>query len=867
MPETTTFGTWIRSRRKTLDLTQQKLARRINCSLSTIVKIESDQRRPSTQIAILLAQQLGIPENRMDLFLKVARGIRPIDAIEQIFTQPEQLFQLTGEKQICVLPVLPTPMVGRKSELTEIVHLLNRQECRLLTIIGLGGVGKTRLAIEAAQKLTVTEPSLFPDGICFVSLTSVIRVENIPKAIAGAINFELSGPMAPEEQLLNFLESRVLLLLLDNVEHLLNGTGMINRILERAPGVKLLVTSRERLNLRSEWVFYLQGLPVPPLDAEETLEQFSATKLFLNLVRQAQIDFTLQNEDRPVLTRICQLLDGIPLAIELAASWARTLSMNDIAEEIAQDLDFLTTSARDFPERHRSLRVVFDNSWSLLSPNEQRVLRQLSIFRGGFSREAAQMVTRADLPVLNSLIGKSLLRRSETTRYDLHELIRGYAAEHLAQEPGEDTAVQKRHSEFFLSLVRDLENDLHSSQQKAAVAKLSPEIVNIRLACEWAVEHGEIETLDEASNSLLYFLELRNYYREAESIFRRAAEATQIRLKGKDAQKGEADREKYASARGKFLMQQSLFAMRLGEVSEIEDFFIESISLLRSVQDPISLAYALTYYARLNWTKGKLDLAQELVQESIQLIDAHGPAWQAAFFRAVSGNIAYDRGEYEHSYVLLQDSLKRSQSIGDPRLIGFVTAYLGRTAMKLDRYAEIEGSLWDGARITQESGDRFGYGLILGQLAQAAKAKEDLILADQFFDASLELLREIGDTWNLSRALVSWGEFKQSTGELSKATAHFKEAIHLSLDSQSLLIALNALVGLAEVFAQEGQLETALEIAIRVLNHPASSHEAKTKAIRIHQELEIQLTSEAVEVVHQRLLSEPLDAFIQNTIC
>ena len=859
MMEEYSFGAWIRRRRKALDLTQQELARRINCSLSTIVKIESDQRRPSRQIAALLAEHLSIPENQRALFLKVARGLKPVDQISPLPIHLEPLLQSTAGKATCILPVPSTPLVGRKHELAEVMRLLTLPECRLLTIAGSGGVGKTRLALQIAHDLKAISPSSFPDGVCFVPLASVMAIEYIPKAIAGAIGFDLSGPLSPEDQLLIYLQRRSLLLLLDNAEHLLEGAEIFTRILERAPGVKLLVTSRERLNLRSEWVFDLHGLPVPPSDTDVGLEEYSAAKLFLNRAQQAQTNFLLKRDDRPVVAQICRMLDGIPLGIELAAAWARTLPLGEIAAEIAHDLDFLTTSARDMPERHRSLRIVFDHSWILLSSAEQRALRQLSVFQDGFTREAAQEVTGTVLPILNSLIDKSLLRRSEQARYDLQELVRGYAAAHLADEPEEEASTQERHSRYFLSMICDVGPDLQSNRQKEALDRLSCEIANIRSAWTWAVAHDQIGLLREAAWSLWYFFDLRNYHREAEAAFADAAEMVRRSLKSQQAKIGEADREMYAGALGQFLMHQAYFAMRLGQVDEAEALCQDSISSLRLTNDPETLAHALTYYAVLNWTIGKLDRAWNLLQESLPLSMEHGPPWQIALFTGMLGIVAYERGDYEYSYQLLSEALERSQVVGDPRLTGFVSAYLGRTALKLKRTAEIEKFLWEGAQITQESGDRFGYGLMLEQLALAYWARGDFTSAEQLFDSSVELFREIGDAWYLSRALTSWGDFRQFLGDLTQAAEHFGQAIRLSLDAQALIIALNAFVGLAGVYAQEDKTEYALEIAIRVMEHSASPQDARTNAELIQSNMESRLTPDAIESIYHRARSISLE--------
>lgn len=242
----------------------------------------------------------------------------------------------------------------------------------------------------------------------------------------------------------------------------------------------------------------------------------------------------------------------------------------------------------------------------------------------------------------------------------------------------------------------------------------------------------------------------------------------------------------------------------------------------------------------------------------------HGHSWQITIFTGILGNVAYERGDYELSYRLLDEALERSKANGDPRLLGFVSAYLGRTALKLKRTGEIEDVLREAAQITLESGDRFGYGLILEQLAFAAQARRDYTSAEQLFEASVDLFREIGDAWCLSRALTSWGEFRQSLGELTQAAEHFKQAIRLSLDAQTLLITLNALVGLAGVYVQEGKSEIALEITYRVMDHSASSQDARTSAHEIHRDLESRLTSEEVEAAYRRTRSCTLEEFARS---
>ena len=338
----------------------------------------------------------------------------------------------------------PTPFLGRKQELDAILKQLDDSDCRLLTLVGPGGIGKTRLAIEAAQQ----KVQIFPDGVFFVSLDTINSPELILAHIANAIYLPLVEGISPKMQLLNFLQDKRLLLIMDNFEHLIAEAPLVAEIIGQAPEVQVIITSRERLNLRGEWIFEVKGMQFPakhlrpslskPTAAEQDFEKYSAVQLFVQSARRIRSDFVVTGANIPHIVRICQLVEGFPLAIELAATWVRILSCADIAQEIERNYEFLATNWRDIPPRHRSLQAVFDYSWALLSPTERDVLVRLSVFQGAFNREALTAVAAVSLDVLGSLVDKSFLQvgkivQGETavTCYEMHELIRFYAAEKL----------------------------------------------------------------------------------------------------------------------------------------------------------------------------------------------------------------------------------------------------------------------------------------------------------------------------------------------------------------------------------------------------------------------------------------------------
>ena len=504
MVETLSFGNWIRQRRRALDLTQEQLAASIGCSLSAVRKIEADERRPSLQVAELLADTLVVPAGDRAVFLKVARmelGFERLGAIAKpVLVLPTALPGGTNGGPRSTLPLLslpkpPTPLVSREIEIARIVEILSGPECRLLTLAGPGGIGKTRLAIAAAEVLG----PVFTGGACFVPLAAVTTPESIWPAIAGALGLHLRGADDSKTQLAGFLQPRCLLLVLDNLEHLLAGASIIAEILQVAPGVRILATSRERLGLSGEWVFDVRGLGLPPQAPENNdalptkWEQAGAVVLFLQAARRANPAYTLAAADYRAVTKICQMVEGSPLGIELAAAWVSMLSCTEIAVEIARSFDFLTSPARDVPPRQRSLRAAFNHSWHLLPADEREILQALSVFCGGFTRQAAEAVAGATLHSLAALMAKSLVLRAGNGRYDLHEVVRQYAAENLA-ESGRASTVRERHWQYFVHLAQDADTARNSPQHMPLVEELEHEHDNLLSALEYLMA----QNLEEA---------------------------------------------------------------------------------------------------------------------------------------------------------------------------------------------------------------------------------------------------------------------------------------------------------------------------------------------------------------------------------
>ncbi|HET8840978.1 MAG TPA: AAA family ATPase [Ktedonobacteraceae bacterium] len=401
------------------------------------------------------------------------------------------------------LVLTATPFIGRSQEIDEICALLDDSSCRLLTLVGPGGIGKTRLALEVAAR----SHEAFPAGVFFVPLASLSPTDNILTAIAESMPFRFQQDnRSPREQFFAYLhekQAQSLLLVVDNLEHILDNVDVLSEILTATLDLKILATSREALNLQEEWVRQIAGLAYPDQEDPEAVEDYAAGQLFVDRARRIRGDFPL-TEYREIVVEICRLVEGMPLAIELAVSWLTTLRPADIAREIQHNLDILATRSRNLPERHRSIRSVISHSWQLMREDERQVFQRLSVFHCGFTREAAVVVAGASLHTLAGLIDKSLVRLSAAGRYDIHELLRQYGEEQLAMA-GQTEAVQRAYIDYYLGLLSLLEKDIKSQQQIVALNTIEADFENVRNSWQLAVQQRHVVAMNQAVESLHFF--------------------------------------------------------------------------------------------------------------------------------------------------------------------------------------------------------------------------------------------------------------------------------------------------------------------------------------------------------------------------
>jgi DNA-binding SARP family transcriptional activator/predicted ATPase len=429
------------------------------------------------------------------------------------------------------LPTQLTPFFGRKEDLAEIAERLENPACRLLTLVGPGGIGKTRLALQAAAE----QVGGFLNGVFFVPLAAVSSTRFLAATIADAVGLVFSGEQDPQVQLLNYVRGKEMLLMLDNFEHLLPPTPLdpaqnrgdedersgelLVTILTQAPCVKVMATSREPLHLRPEWIFQVRGLAVPEPETAAELETYSAIQLFAETARRVDAGFELSGGTAPAAIRICQLVEGMPLGIELAAAAVRVYPCEQIADGIEHNLDFLTTSMRDVPRRHKSLRAVFEHSWGLLTTQEQTVFSQLSVFPDRFTLEAASAVIGQEALTperyLVALADHSLIQHWPDGRYATHTLLRQYTAEKLAASPSAQEEAARRHAVFYMDFLA-AQGSGEEANQRAAIRA---ELANIRAAWQWVAEKRDLETLERVAATLHNFYSAQSWFQEGIDAF------------------------------------------------------------------------------------------------------------------------------------------------------------------------------------------------------------------------------------------------------------------------------------------------------------------------------------------------------------
>ncbi len=844
------FEEWLLSERERL---RQMVIRALQCLSATytgrgeyaagieitnrLLALEPWQEEAHRQLMILLARsgQHSAALAQYETCRRVLAeelGVEPLPETQALYHRLKTRQEVAPHN----LPPQDTSFVGRKAELIQIAHYLDQSDCRLLTLIGAGGIGKTRLALQAAGQAL----DAFADGVYFVPLAGISSLEFLVPTIMEALDYPLSGQADPKQQLLNSLHQKKILLVLDNFEHLFsspggNGSGreLVLEMVRTAPKLKLLVTSRERLNLQAEWPLTLQGLPYPPAETAFEEETFEAVELFAQGAHRVRSDFTLSAE-WPEVGRICRLLDGMPLGIELAATWVSMMPCVDIARELARGLDLLSTTLHDVPARHRSLEAVFDHSWQLLSEPERVVFKKLSVFRGDFDRQAAQQVAGASLATLAGMVNKSLLRVVSPGRYDMLEPLKQYAALRLAESvTPASSEIQDRHGRYYLFFLQARENQLQGEVRPQMLEEINAAFKDIQVAWRWAVDHNQFDLVEQVGKSLFLFCDIQSRFQTGDTLFKYAISPLETLT--------EAENLPEYRILGKLLACRGRLLYSRGEYPAARKMLKKSLRICYACDHPGWAAFNLHSLGLVAVAQGEGQQAKQFAQESLNLCQNLNNPWDEAWALFVLGLAAYFLGEYAPGQQFVRQSLDLHRQLGNRHgeaaclnTLGLIICgqYESKTdKYKTDQYGEAREFFRQNLAIRRGIGDRWGEATALHNLGYIHFRLQHYNQARARFEASLKISRVI-DSLTMMAATGMWmGVLAMELQNFPEARRHLAEALEIAYENDALTRATDVLYRTGDLLQRTGQPAAAVEYLTFVQYHSATDD-------RVHKEVE-----------------------------
>jgi predicted ATPase/DNA-binding XRE family transcriptional regulator len=781
--ETVSFGAWVRRRRRALDLTQAKLGALAACTESAIRKIEADERRPSRRIAERLADALKVSPAERAKFIDTARGEGRVERLEALDELPEaeRPAPLAGN-----LPAAAPQLIGRERELELIGQRLEDPGCRLLTVLGPGGIGKTQLALAAAARAAPQ----FADGAWVVLLATAETSEALLSSLARAFGVVFAGEADPQTQLHGFLRRRQALVVLDNFEQLLGATQSVAALLAAAPQVKILLTTRERLNVGDEWLLPLDGLA---LAQDGALRASPAVQLFCERAARVRPGFPANEEELGDAAKLCALLEGLPLGIELAAAWVRALSCRDILREVERSADFLRSSARDAPARHASLRAVFDHSIGRLEPQERQAFARVSVFRSAFDLNAAQAVTGATLAQLVALADKSLLRPLGEGRFGMHELLRQLARELLAGDAQDEERIHVAHSRYFLQALASEGTAIAGSEAVAAVARVVPALPDIRAAWFRLLERREYDLLASAATCLFWVYELSSLINEGAEFCEKTLEQL-----AQDPQAGQASPGRYIAGMSEAFAGWS--SLHKGRYEDLLRHALAAADWFRPLGKSPEASVVLGHAARAAAYTGRDAQARALIEEAIAN-DTDSPFWPGfvAAAQASIGMAHWALGEFEESEKRMRSLLHMQRAPGQPWFVGNAHYFLGEIAMRTGRLEETQHHWQEAAdhwmRLSERHPNRV---LALSHLGRVAAARGDAARARSHFEQALRESQNIGFAPYTAHALNHLGNLDAAEQHHEEALRRYLQSLQVCRDSGDRVGAIRSLIRIAQ---------------------------------------------------------------------
>ena len=760
MAEELTFGKWLRQRRRALDLTQKALANQVGCAEITVRRMEADAYKPSKELAFVLFEKLGIPEPERDQWVHFARGVAEF---------PKKYPISLTDNQKNNLPLSLTSFIGREKEQAEITDLLKNK--RLVTLTGVGGIGKTRLSIQVASRFL----DYFSDGIWLMEFAPISDPALVGQIGVKTLGLVDQGNRPPQKILTDYLKEKKVLLVLDNCEHLIQACAELAGALVRAcPSLKILATSREALGIDGEFVYRVPSLTIPDVlhTTFENLSEYEAVQLFIERAQSALTGFELTKENASSVAQVCQHLDGIPLALELAAARVQLLRVEEIATHLDDRFYLLASNNRTDLPHHRTLKAMIDWSHDLLTETEQVLLRRLSIFAGGWTLEAAVNVcTDKDninvsdiLDLLTSLANKSLItverNQGKETRYSMLETIRQYAHEKL-RKSGRVDLMRQLHLVYFLDFAEQGNAQIHGPDQVAWMDRLEKDADNFRAALDWCISKQSTEYALRLLSALIWTWDWRGY------------------------------------------------------LSEIYNRFDQVHALPDVSNYPAPYASLLNHIGNNSYFAGKIHYTQAVLKESQEIwlkLGFDGELGLAQIFDILGEIALYNDDDTRKARSLFERSFKLYQKHGAEQGMAWLTYQFGSLANAQGNYNEAENQYMKSLAKFSEIGDKSKIALILSGLGEMARVTDDYKRAGKYWEQNLELFQELKARFALAWPYIGLGWVSLHTGDLEKAGNLFTEGLILSNESSNDMNIALALIGLAGVLGMTGKPEQAAQL-------------------------------------------------------
>ena len=799
-----------------------------------LLTIEAWRESVHRQLMLLLARNgaynAAIKQyNQCCQMLEDELGVPPMPETEALY---QRIVALRQRPPKLHLPTTANNLIGREAELAALTNHLAEPTCRLLAIIGMGGIGKTSLAMTLASQ----QARHFLDGVYFVSLAGLQSDALIDTAVAEALAIHFPPGVDPRTHLCAQLKAKEQLLIIDNAEHLLTAvTTFVQDLLHAAPDLKIVITSREMPRLQSAQAFPLTGLTLPD-ENKTAVNQSPATTLFAQQAKRIQPNFSLTTAWTDVVA-LCELVQGSPLGIELAAAQLDSITCADLRQQLQATVASLAVDFQDMPQRHRSLRALFQHSWQLLSSEEQDALAKLAVFRSEFTPEAAYRITETNQAVLRSLTAKSLLQ-AQNGRFVMHTLIRQFAQEQLSSQ----TAVYEQHAHYFSQQLQGIaQNSLEGH-----VDTLLAELDDIRAMWQFAIEHHASSILDTATHGLARLYAVTNQFVEGVLLFSQAVETLTDTAVPQEA----------PIMWGELLGRYAMFLFRTGQLTEARDMTERSVTILRQTDDESALAFSLNLLGILHLQSGSFTTAVPLLTECADLY-RHSKNPEALLKPLINlGSVHMRLGNHDTAIAHLNEALPLAKQFGDKRGMTHILNNLGANHLILGDLVTARRHFTACLPLTEETAYHPVRLVVLQNLAEVCYKQEEWTESVAYCQASIAIAQEIGDNLQLIRTQKIHALALHALGEREQARQILCQSVQAGYEIEALAALMDVLTGVGVLLLAEGKTAVALELLQYLAVHPATEEQYVQEAKRLLAAHDITLTSNLEKQMIKRPLVE-----------